>query len=163
MEELQQTHIEEHAIITENVHPIKKHAYRTALKENAFIEKEINKMLEQGLIQPSTSPWSFPVVIVKKKNGQLSFCVNYKLLNDVTKKDTYPLPRINEILDVLNEAQWFTTLDLASGYWQIKVKEEDQKKTAFVTKFGTYEFKVMPFGLCNTPATFQRTMDKVLL
>ncbi|GES91988.1 retroviral-like aspartic protease 1 [Rhizophagus clarus] len=162
MEELQQTHLGEHVIITENVHPIKKNAYRAAPKENEFIEKEINEMLKQDLIRPSSSPWSFPVVIVKKKNGQLRFCVNYKPLNDVTKKDNYPLPRIDEILDSLNGAQWFTTLDLASGYWQIKVKAEDQEKTAFITKFGTYEFKVMPFGLCNAPATFQRTMDRVL-
>jgi hypothetical protein len=119
-------------------------------------------MLQQGLIQPSTNPWSFPVVVVKKKNGKFRFCVNYKPLNDITKKDNYPLPRIDEMLDTLQDAQWFTTLDLASGYWQIKVKKEDQKKTAFITKFGTYEFKVMPFGLCNAPATFQRTMDKVL-
>jgi hypothetical protein len=74
----------------------------------------------------------------------------------------YPLPRIDEMLDALQDAQWFTTLDLASGYWQIKVKKKDQEKTAFITKFETYEFKVMPFGLCNAPATFQRTMDKVL-
>ena len=119
-------------------------------------------MLEQDLIQPSTSPWSFPVVVVKKKNGKFRFCVNYKPLNDVTKKDNYPLPRIDKILDSLKDAKWFTTLDLASGYWQIKVKEEHREKTAFITKFGTYEFKVMPFGLCNAPATFQQTMDKVL-
>jgi hypothetical protein len=119
-------------------------------------------MLKQGLIQPSASPWSFPVVVVKKKNGKLRFCVNYKPLNDITKKDNYPLPRIDELLDSLQDAQWFTTLDLASGYWQIKVRKEDQEKTAFITKFGTYEFKVMPFGLCNAPVTFQRTMDKVL-
>ena len=100
--------------------------------------------------------------MVKKKNGKFRFCVNYKPLNDVTKKDNYPLPRIDEILDSLKDAKWFTTLDLASGYWQIKVKEEHREKTAFITKFGTYEFKVMPFGLCNAPATFQRTMDKVL-
>src|SRR5581483_1613593 len=93
---------------------------------------------------------------------KLRFCVNYKPLNDVTKKDNYPLPRIDKILDSLHEAQWFTTLDLALGYWQIKVCKEDQEKTAFITKFGTYEFKVMPFGLCNAPATFQRTMDYVL-
>jgi hypothetical protein len=119
-------------------------------------------MLQQGLIQPSTSPWSFPVVVVKKKNGKFRFCVNYKPLNDITKKDNYPLPRIDEMLDALQDAQLFTTLDLASGYWQIKVKKEDQEKTAFITKFGTYEFKVMPFGLCNAPVTFQRIMDKVL-
>ena len=119
-------------------------------------------MLKQDLIQPSMSPWSFPVVVVKKKNGKFRFCVNYKPLNDITKKDNYPLPRVDEILDSLKDAKWFTTLDLASGYWQIKVREEHREKTAFITKFGTYEFKVMPFGLCNASATFQRTMDKVL-
>ena len=154
MEELQQTHMGEHVIITEDVHPIKKHAYRAAPRENEFMEKEINEILKQDLIQPSTSPWLFPVVIVKKKNGQLRFCVNYKPLNDVTKKDNYPLPWIDEILDSLNEAQWFTMLDLASGYWQIKMRPEDQEKTAFIIKYGTYEFKVMPFGLCNISATF---------
>src|SRR6266487_3209359 len=162
MEELSQTNVGEHVIITEDVYPIKRNAYRTAPKENEFIKSEIEEMLQQDLIQHSTSPWSFPVVIVKKKNGKLRFCVNYKPLNDVTKKDNYPLPRIDEILDSLNGAQWFTTLDLASGYWQIKVREEDREKTAFITKFGTFEFKVMPFGLCNAPATFQRIMNKVL-
>ena len=117
MEELSQTNVGEHVIITEDVHPIKRNAYRTAPKENEFIKSEIDEMLEQDLIQPSTSPWSFPVVIVKKKNGKFRFCVNYKPLNDVTKKDNYPLPRIDEILDSLNGAQLFTTLDLASGYW----------------------------------------------
>ena len=121
MEELQQTNVGEHKIITEDVHPIKRNAYRTSPKENEFIDSEIKEMLKQNLIQPSTSPWSFPVVVVKKKNGKLRFCVNYKPLNDVTKKDNYPLPRIDEILDSLNGAQWFTTLDLASGYWQIRV------------------------------------------
>ncbi|CAB4494324.1 unnamed protein product [Rhizophagus irregularis] len=162
LQELKQTPEGEHIIITEEVPPIKKRAYRTAPKENEFIESEINDMLEQRLIEPSTSPWSFPVVVVKKKNGKLKFCVNYKPLNNITKKDNYPLPRIDELLDSLQDAQWFTTLDLASEYWQIKVRAEDQEKTAFITKFGTYEFKVMPFGLCNAPVTFQRTMDKVL-
>ena len=162
MEELGQTNVGEHIIITENVPPIKKNAYRTASKESNFIKEEINEMLKQDLIQPSQSPWSFPVVVVKKKNGKLRLCVNYKPLNDITKKDNYPLPRIDEILDSLKGAQWFTTLDLASGYWQIKVREEDCEKTAFITKFGTFEFKVMPFGLCNAPATFQRIMNKVL-
>src|SRR5436190_1700847 len=154
MEELSQTDVREHVIITEDVYPIKGNAYRTAPKENEFIKSEIEEMLQQDLIQQSTSLWSFPVVIVKKKNGKLRFCVNYKPLNDVTKKDNYPLPRIDEILDSLNGAQWFTTLDLASGYWQIKVREEDREKTAFITKFSTFEFKVMTFGLCNAPATF---------
>ncbi|EXX64785.1 gag-pol fusion protein [Rhizophagus irregularis DAOM 197198w] len=151
-----------HQLLDKNKDLFAKSLQETAPKENEFIESEINDMLEQRLIEPSTSPWSFPVMVVKKKNGKLKFCVNYKPLNNITKKDNYPLPRIDELLDSLQDAQWFTTLDLASGYWQIKVRAEDQEKTAFITKFGTYEFKVMPFGLCNAPATFQRTMDKVL-
>jgi hypothetical protein len=128
-------------------------------KKNEFIEAKIKEMLKQDLIQPSSSPWSFP----KKKNGKLWLCVNYyKPINDITKKDNYPLPRIDEILDSLKGAKWFTTLDLASGYWQIKVREEDWKKTAFITKYRTFEFKVMPFGLCNVLATFQRIMNRVL-
>src|SRR3984957_7233593 len=162
LQELRQTNVGEHMIITEQVPPIKKRAYRAAPKENKFIKSEIEDILKQGLIKPSTSPWSFPVVVVRKKNGKFRFCVNYKPLNDITKKGTYPLLRIDEILDSLHQAQWFTTLDLASGYWQIKVKAKDQEKTAFITKFGTFEFKVMPFGLCNIPATFQRTMNQIL-
>src|SRR5271154_2135159 len=115
LQELKQTNVGEHMIITEQGTPIKKRAYRTAPKENNFIKTEISDMLDQGLIQPSTSSWSFSVVVVKKKNGKLRFCVNYKPLNDITKKDNYPLPHIDEILDSLHQAQWFTTLDLALG------------------------------------------------
>jgi hypothetical protein len=111
-------------------------------------------MLDQQIIRPSQSQWSSPVVLVRKKNGKLRFCVDYRKLNNVTKKDRYPLPRIDELLESLSEASWYTTLDLASGYWQLKVREEDKAKTAFVTKHGLFEFNVMPFGLCNAPATF---------
>ena len=162
LKELGQTNEGEYAIITEDVYPIKKNAYRTSPKENEFIRSEIDEMLKQDLIKPSTSPWSFPVVVIKKKNGKFRLCVNYKALNDVTKKDNYPLPRVDDIFDSLKGAKWFTTLDLASGYWQIKVRAEDQEKTAFITKFGLFEFKVMPFGLCNASATFQRIMNKIL-
>ena len=100
---LEQSNIEKHMIITEDVPPIKKRAYKTAHKENDFIKNKIDEMLKQDLIQPSTSPWSFPVVVVKKKNGKFRFCVNYKPLNDITKKDNYLLPRIDEILDSLKD------------------------------------------------------------
>ena len=119
-------------------------------------------MEKDGIIRKSESPWSSPVVLVKKKNGKLRFCVDYRKLNSITKKDTYPLPRIDEMLDNLGKAKWFTSLDLTSGYWQVQVKEEDKEKTAFITKYGLYEFNVMPFGLCNAPSTFQRLMDVVL-
>ena len=119
-------------------------------------------MLDKDIIQPSVSPWASPVVLVPKKDGTLRFCVDYRQLNSITSKDAYPLPRIDETLDTLAGSVWFTTLDLISGYWQVEVKPEDREKTAFCTKDGLFEFKVMPFGLCNAPATFQRLMDLVL-
>lgn len=119
-------------------------------------------MLEDDIIQPSSSPWSSPVVVVRKKDGTLRFCVDYRKLNSVTKKDTYPLPRIDDSLDRLRRAKYFSSIDLRSGYWQIEVDERDREKTAFVTPDGLYEFKVLPFGLCSAPATFQRMMDTVL-
>ena len=127
-----------------------------------IIKEEIDKELKNGLIKPSTSPWASPVTLVKKKNGKWRFCVDYRKLNNVTKKDRYPLPLINEIIDRLGGSKWFTSIDLASGYWQVEVAEEDKEKTAFITKYGLFEYNVMPFGLCNAPATFQRLMNTAL-
>ena len=114
------------------------------------------------MIKPSTSPWASPIVLVQKKDGSTWFCVDYRKVNNVTRKDAYPLPRVDDILDTLAGSQWFSTLDLISGYWQVEVKEEDREKTAFCTPDGLFEFEVMPFGLCNAPATFQRLMELVL-
>ena len=104
-------------------------------------------MLEKGIIEPSSSPWSSPIVLVKKKDGSTRFCIDYRKLNHVTIKDSYPLPRIDDSLDALGNAKWFSTLDLASGYWQVAVDPKDAPKTAFVTTSGLYQFKVMAFGL----------------
>src|SRR6185436_2788583 len=103
-----------------------------------------------------------PVVLVKKKNGKTRLCVDYRPLNGKTLLDAYPLPLIQEIFDALHGAQYFSTLDCTSGYWQIQVHPDHQEKTAFVTKDGIFEFLVMPFGLCNAPATYQRVMNTVL-
>ena len=126
------------------------------------VRKLIHDMLEQGAIQNSDSPWSSPVVLVKKKDGSLRFCVDYRKMNEVTRKDAYPLPRVDDTLDTLVGSKYFSTFDLASGYWQVEVAGEDQPKTAFSTPEGLFQFRVMPFGLCNAPATFQRLMDRVL-
>ena len=125
------------------------------------VAMQLQQMQEDGIIQPSNSPWASPIVLVKK-DGELRICVDYRALNSVTKADRFPLPRIADLLDRLGRSYFFTTLDLAAGFWQVKVDEESREKTAFVTQRGLFEFCVMPFGLTNTPAIFQRLMQRVL-
>ena len=151
-----------HRIYTGDATPIAQRSYKTNPSNAKFITEEIQQMLENGIIRHSKSPWASPVVVVGKKDGAKRFCVDYRKLNSVTKVDAYPLPRIDELLASLGGASWFTTLDLASGYWQVAMHPKDIEKTAFITSHGLYEFLVMPFGLNNAPGTFQRLMNWVL-
>ena len=142
--------------------PVKQKLRRFSPAVKEAVETECFKMLDMGYVSPSRSPWASPIVPVRKKDGTMRFCVDYRQLNSLSKKDAFPLPRIDDQLEKLSGAQYFCTLDLYSGYWQIKVAQKDREKTAFVTHVGLFEFNVMPFGLTNAPATFQRMMQEVL-
>jgi len=130
--------------------PIEQRMYRVAnKKEMSILREEISKLLRNGLIGPSKSSWSFPVILVPKKNGKWRMVVDYRKLNDITIKDAYPLPYIEEILfSIGNKVKYLTTLDLFSGFHQIPMKKENREKTCFTTMYGNYNYKVMPFGLC---------------
>ena len=160
--ELEKTNKLRHHIETGNATPIHQAVRCICPVPREEVCGLLKQMQEKDVIQQSSSPWASPIVLVKKKDGTTRFCMDYCKLNNVTRKDAYPLPRIDSTLDTLSGSRWFSTLNLVSGYWQVEVDEKDQPKTAFCTTEGLYEFKVMPFGLCNAPATFQRLMDLVL-
>lgn len=127
--------------------PICQPSRRLVVREDAA--QVVDDMLKQGVIEPSTSPWASPIVLVKKKDVSTRFCVDYHKLNSVTRKDSYPLPQIDDTLESLAGASWFPTLDLKSGCWQVELDAQDKEKTAFTTNRGLWQFRVMPFGLCN--------------
>ena len=160
--DLGNTPLLQHGIETNG--PPLRHPYR---RQNPAVRREemaqVQQMLSSDVIRPSNSPWASPVVMVRKKDGSLRFCVDFRQLNDATVKDAHPLPRIDDLLNALHGAKWFSTLDLKSGYWQVPIAEQDKEKTAVRTSSGQlFEFNQVPFGLCNAPATFSRLMDRVL-
>ncbi|BHF83527.1 hypothetical protein SprV_0902667000 [Sparganum proliferum] len=156
------TNVTQHCIDTGDSKPIRIPPRRLPIFYQKELDALISDMLSRKIIRPSHSPWSSPIVLVRKKDGTMRLCVDYRKLNAVTKKDSFPLPRIDATLDTLAGNTVFSTLDLASGYWQVEVRPTDREKTAFAVPSGLYEFETMPFGLANAPSTFQRLMNQVL-
>ena len=156
------THLTEHVIDTQGHVPIKQPPHRVPM---AFANEDVRaleKLQRQGVIRPSSSPWASPIVLVRKKDGSVRFCTDFRKVNAVTKKDAFPIPRTEDCLDAVAGATIFSTFDITSAYHQVPLRESDIPKTAFTTKYGLYEYLTMPFGLCNATATFQRLMELAL-
>ncbi|CAF4937178.1 unnamed protein product, partial [Rotaria socialis] len=150
------------AIKTRDHPPIYSKQYPASYKDQDIKFQETQKLLERGQIEESTSPWSSPIVLVKKKDKTMRFCIDYRRLNAITIKDAFPLPRINEIFDQLSDAVYYTKFDFKSGYFQVPLSNEDRPKTAFSTRDNHYQFTVLPQGITNGPATFQRVINHIL-
>ncbi|EQB62366.1 retrotransposon ty3-gypsy subclass [Vairimorpha apis BRL 01] len=151
-----------HRIKTKSQNPICVPLYRLGPEKEIEASKIVDQYLKEGIIRPSQSAWRAPIVMAKKKSGEYRLCVDYRRLNDITIKDAYPMPRVDDFFDALEGAAIFSRLDAKSGYHQIDMDPQDIEKTAFGTKEGLFEFVKMPFGLVNGPATFQRTMNTIL-
>ena len=151
-----------HPIITGDAPPVKSRYYRVPVAWEEEIGRQIQEMLDNEIIRPSASPWNSPIILVKKKDGSMRFVCDFRGLNDVTKKDTYPLPHIRDVIDKMHGSRYWTTLDAASAYWSMPLREEDKEKTAFAAPKGKYEFNVTSYGLTNAGASYQRLMDVTL-
>ena len=160
--DLGRTDIVTHSIDTADSRPVRQRMRRYPPMHLRAIDQHVDEMIRQGIIEPATSPWASNIVLAKKKDGTLRCCVDYRQLNDLTRKDAYPLPRIDACLDAMAGSRWFSTFDLRCSYHQVSMNPVDSDKTAFITRRGMFRFRTMPFGLCNAGATFQRLMDLVL-
>lgn len=162
LKDLGYTDTTEMVIELNDMEPVVYRPYRMAFSERSLVRDMVDEMMESGIVRESSSPYASPIILVKKKTGEKRICVDYRALNRKTKKDHYPLPRVEDQLDLLAGNTLFTSLDLASGYYQIPIAEESRDKTAFVTPDGQFEYNRMPFGLVNAPSVFQRTINKIL-
>ena len=151
--------IAEHRILTPGALPAAGKTRRIPQAWEKEVDEQVKDMCENDIIRPSKSPWNAPILLVKKKDNSTRFVCDFRYLNDVTKKDTYPLPHIRDVLDKMNGAKFWSTLDAASAYWSVPLAERDREKTAFSVPRGKFEFNVTPYGLCNAGATYQRMMD----
>ncbi|GFO16517.1 Pol polyprotein [Plakobranchus ocellatus] len=151
-----------HTVDTGQAAPIKQRMRRTPIHFKGEEDVHLDKMLEARVVQPSVSEWASPPVLVRKRDGSVRWCVDYRALNKITRKDVFPLPRIEDCVDALDGNLMFSKLDANSAYWQVRLDEESKPKTAFCTRRGLFEFVRMPFGLCNAPATFSRVINLVL-
>ena len=154
-----QTHMVNRQIITWDALPVKSKYRRIPVAWEKEVESQVQEMLENGIIRRSSSPWNSPIILVKKKDNTMRFVCDFRGLNNVTKKDTYPLPHIRDIIDKMDGAQYWSTLDAAGAYWSMPLNETDKEKTAFTIPRGKYEFNVTPYGLTNAGASYQRMMD----
>uniref|UniRef100_A0A8C9TDM7 Gypsy retrotransposon integrase-like protein 1 n=1 Tax=Scleropages formosus TaxID=113540 RepID=A0A8C9TDM7_SCLFO len=159
---LGKTSLVAHIIDTGTAKPVCLPPYRASPAKRKIIEEQISKMLEDDIIEPASGPWASPIVIVEKPGTEPRFCVDFRKVNKCTVRDSYPLPRVDDSLDFLARGKFISTLDLARGYWQVSLAADSRPKSAFISHKGLYQFKVMPFGLSNAPATFQRLMNTVL-
>lgn len=160
--DLGRTDLVRYIIATGDAHPIKQPPRCVPAHMQEEVDNMLEEMIEKNVIEPSTSPWSSGIVLVKQRDGTTRVYVDYRRLNSVTVQDAYPLPRIDDSLDRLSGNTWFSTLALCSGYWQVEVEPGDRSKTAFASRKDLFKFRLMPFGLCSAPATFQRLMEKVM-
>ncbi|KAL0345857.1 UNVERIFIED_CONTAM: RNA-directed DNA polymerase [Sesamum radiatum] len=153
----------DHAIeLVPGARPPSQAPYRIAPAELAELRKQLDRLLEVGLVQPSKAPYGSPVLFQRKQNGPMRMCVDYRALDKVTIKNKYPIPNAMDLFDKLMKAKYYTKIDLRSGYWQVNVAKGDEPKTTCVTRYGSFEFLVMPLGLTNAPATFCNLMNDVL-
>ena len=156
------THIIHHDVILEDSKPIKQHPYRMNPAKQTYLRNEVKYLLENDFIEPSQSNYSSPCILVPKPDGTYRMCTDYRKVNSVTKSDSFPIPRIDDCIDKVGKAKYVTKFDLLKGFWQIPLTERAKEISAFVTPDGLYQYKAMPFGMKNSPATFQRLINMIL-
>ena len=152
----------EHDVNVSDAQPVKQHPYRLNPSKQAYLNNEIQYLLDNDLIEPSQSNWSSPCILVPKPDDSYRMCTDYRKVNNLTKTDTFPIPRMDDCVDKVGNAKYVSKFDLLKGFWQIPLSERAKEISAFATPHGLYQYKVMPFGMKNSPATFQRLINRLI-